>query len=106
MRSDVLKVVTASLAECVNEHCNSNVESDDEVGDEYTDNASGDLLQSLNNIRKRNAGTTSKLCPKAIRRRNEVIHELVKYASFGDVKSKCTECYAFKLYIYGDKRDI
>jgi len=67
----------------------SNVESDDEVGDEYTDNASGDLLQSLNNIRKRNAGTTSKLCPKAIRRRNEVIHELVKYASFGDVKSKC-----------------
>ena len=41
------------------------------------------------NIRSRNAGGTSSLInSKSVNARNEAIHELVEYISFGDVKSK------------------
>ena len=47
-----------------------------------------EMMTRVENIRKRNGGQTSTLCPKSIKKRNELIHELVEYVSFGDVKSK------------------
>ncbi|XP_066917770.1 uncharacterized protein [Clytia hemisphaerica] len=41
----------------------------------------------MTNIRIRNAGPTSTLCNKAVKARNEKIHKLVEYASFGDISS-------------------
>ena len=46
------------------------------------------ILKDISNIRRRNAGPTGNLSAKAIKARNETIHKLVEFASFGDVTSK------------------
>ena len=45
------------------------------------------VINDLLNIRHRNAGPTSDLNRRAQKNRNEKIHQLVNFASFGDVKS-------------------
>lgn len=45
-----------------------------------------DIMKSVVNVRHRNAGPTSSLCSKAQRNRNEMIHELINFATFGDVR--------------------
>ena len=46
------------------------------------------ILKDVLNVRHRNAGPTSNLCQKAQKRRNELVHELVKSAPFGDFKGE------------------
>lgn len=55
--------------------------------DNVNDYSEISVLNDAYQIRRRNAGPTSNLCPKAIKARNETIHKLVQYASFGDVAS-------------------
>ena len=44
------------------------------------------ILKDVLNIQHRNAGPTHTLCRKAQKQRNEVIHQLVQFATFGDLK--------------------
>ena len=59
---------------------------------------SGDhaVLSKTESVRNRNAGPTSSLCSKSQLKRNELIHELVDFASFGDIKG----IYIIYIYIY------
>ena len=52
------------------------------------------LLKEVMDIRHRNAGPTSSLCSKAQMHRNELVHKLVEFATFGDVKG------IYFIYIY------
>eukprot|EP00111_Clytia_hemisphaerica_P019485 TCONS_00057481-protein len=46
-----------------------------------------EILTSVVNTAHRNAGPTSNLCEKSQKQRNELIHELVKLVSAGDVRA-------------------
>ncbi|XP_066925516.1 uncharacterized protein [Clytia hemisphaerica] len=97
-RTDVQRKLVAELDEHLEGYCPGEISEDD--GGDDTNHAqlikSQPLMKNILNIRKRNAGPTSSLCPKAIKARNEVIHNVVKYVSFGDEKSfvqhLITEC--------------
>lgn len=82
MKSQVMERLTQ--IDKPNDYSFQDEDKDSESEDLYND----EILQTLHNVRKRNAGATRSLCPKAIKSRNEFIHNLVKYASFNDVESK------------------
>ena len=68
-----------------------------EVLENVNDYSEISVLNDAYQIRRRNAGPTSNLCPKAIKARNEIIHKLVQYASFGDVASMYDSFFCYKL---------
>ena len=80
MKSDVLEYVSVSKNQDgrakLSNHLNSH-----------------DPLKPGLNIRAKNAGPTSSLLhQKSVVSRNDAVHQLVQYVSFGDVKSKCFWC--------------
>ena len=54
------------------------------------------VISDIVNVRSRNAGPTSNLCSKSQKQRNELIHKLVAFTTFGDVKGR----YKVQFYIY------
>jgi len=85
-RSDVIGVISKP-PKVADEVHNENMFHEDVRSSKSAKNDNS-LLQDIANIRRRNAGATGDLCPKAVKARNATIHKLVEYASFGDVSSK------------------
>ncbi|XP_066914971.1 uncharacterized protein [Clytia hemisphaerica] len=90
-KSEVQQKLTAECDKLLQDLQPGEISDDDDDDDNEKDTNDqineAPLLLNVLNIRKRNAGPTSSLCPKAIKARNEIIHNLVRYTSFGDVKS-------------------
>ena len=57
------------------------------------------VINDLLNIRHRNAGLTSDLNRRAQKSRNEKIHNLVNFASFGDVKGFSAFDYFYQILV-------
>ena len=88
-KPDVLEVCTKSLQNLACKKLD-NIPEEVSAGDstKQSDQHGEQILTDLKNIRKRNGGETSSLCKKASKARNDKIHKLVEYASFGDIKSE------------------
>ena len=58
------------------------------------------ILKDVLNVRHRDAGPTHSLCRKAQKHRNELIHDLVQFATFGEFKGIYNYNIKFAIYFF------